>query len=39
MALEKALLKTRDTETVRADYVTAHAMAAYAERLLEIVLA
>ncbi len=39
MALEKALLEPRDTENARADYVAAHAMAAYAERLLEIVLA
>ncbi|MDE1895733.1 MAG: glycosyltransferase [Rhodospirillales bacterium] len=39
LALEKTLLEARDTETARADYVAAHAMAAYAERLLEIVLA
>ena len=39
MAFENALLEPRDTENARVNYVAAHAMAAYAERLLEIVLA
>ena len=39
LVLEKTLAEPRDTESARADYCANHAMAAYAERLVEILLA